>query len=103
MYCEGTKTCTGDDVRYGIIAARKEWVGMSAELWKINEDGSMGEKIGDFDILDTGAGIDRDHDGKGETIRNGLSIDVYCPGYDAAMQWVKENGEYVYMKIRGDE
>lgn len=99
VYCEGQITCTGDKVRYGIIAARREWVGKTATLWKVNEDGTLGDIIGYFDILDTGAGIDRDHDGKGETIKKGLSIDVYCPGYNAAMQWVKDNGEYVYMQI----
>jgi para-nitrobenzyl esterase len=63
------------------------------------KNGKIGEFLGYYEILDTGAGIDTDGDGHGDSIINGQSIDVWQPSIQAARDWIKENGDYVYIKI----
>lgn len=65
----------------------------------MNEDGSMGEFIGYYEFTDTGAGIDTDGDGRGDSIINGESIDVWEPNLEMAYEWVAINGDYVYLKL----
>lgn len=98
-YCQGTKTATGKKVRYGIVAGKKEWLGYTAELNAVNPDGSVGQFIGFFEFQDTGAGMDTDGDGKGDSIINGQSIDVWINSLDAAYRWRDKYGDYVYIKI----
>lgn len=98
-YCEHSKTATGVKTRYGIAAGRKEWIGYTAELNAINPDGSIGEFIGYFEFLDTGAGMDTNGDGKGDSIKNGQSIDVWIDSLPEAYAWRDKYGDYVYMKI----
>ena len=98
-YCEHGKTATGAKTDYGIISGKKEWLGCVAELHRINEDGSIGQLIGFFEFKDTGAGMDSDGDGKGDTIKNGKSVDVWVDCLDEAYMWRDAYGDYVYMKI----
>ena len=98
-YCEHSKTATGVRTRYGIAAGKKEWLGYTCELNAINPDGSVGEFIGYFEFLDTGAGMDTDGDGKGDSIKNGQSIDVWINSLPEAYRWRDKYGDYVYMKI----
>lgn len=98
-YCEHGKTATGAKTRYGIAAGKKEWLGYVAELNAINPDGSVGEFIGYFEFKDTGAGMDSDGDGKGDTIINGQSIDVWINSLPEAYKWRDKYGDYVYIKI----
>ncbi len=98
-YCEHGKTATGAMADYGIIAGKKEWLGYVAELHQINEDGSIGQFIGFFEFKDTGAGMDSDGDGIGDTIKNGKSVDVWVDCLDEAYMWRDVYGDYVYMKI----
>lgn len=98
-YCEHSKTATGVRTRYGIAAGKREWVGYTCELNAINPDGSIGEFIGYFEFLDTGAGMDTDGDGKGDSIINGQSIDVWTNSLSDAYRWRDKYGDYVYMKI----
>ena len=65
----------------------------------MNEDGSVGEFIGFFEFQDTGAGMDSDGDGIGDTIRNGQSIDVWINSLPEAYAWRDRYGDYVYIKI----
>lgn len=92
-------TASGHETRAGIIAGKKSDIGKGAALYQINEDGSIGEFIGYFEFLDTGAGIDTDGDGKGDSIKKGLSVDVWQPSIKDAKEWIKEYGDYVYIKI----
>lgn len=102
-YCEHGVTCTGEKTRYGIVAGKKEWLGYVAEINRMNDDGSVGEFIGYFEFCDTGAGMDSDGDGKGDTIKNGTSIDIWVESLADAYAWVGEYGDYVYIKIiKGD-
>ena len=59
----------------------------------------MGEFLGYYEFIDTGAGIDTDGDGRGDSIINGESIDVWRPDIEMAREWVDLNGDYVYLKL----
>lgn len=98
-YCEKGKTATGKKTRYGIVAGKKEWLGYTLEINAVKEDGSMGELIGLFEFQDTGAGMDTDGDGKGDSIINGQSIDVCVGSLSDAYEWRDTYGDYIYMKI----
>ena len=98
-YIEHGITASGIQTRNGIIAGRKEWLGMAAVLYEVKEDGTLGDFIGYYEFCDTGAGIDTDGDGKGDTIKTGNSVDVWQPSMESARAWVKEHGDYVYMQI----
>lgn len=98
-YCEHGKTSTGAKARYGIAAGKKEWLGYVAELNAINPDGSVGDFIGYFEFRDTGAGMDTDGDGNGDTIINGQSIDIWINSLPEAYKWRDKYGDYVYIKI----
>lgn len=102
-YCEHQGTATLKMPYVGIAAGKKEWMWDVAELNAINEDGSIGEFIGYFEIRDTGAGMDTDGDGKGDSIKNGMSIDVWVDSLADAYEWRDKYGDYVYIKlIKGD-
>ena len=98
-YIEHGITASGIQTRNGIIAGRKEWLGMAAVLYEIKEDGTLGDFIGYYEFCDTGAGIDTDGDGNGDTIESGNSVDVWQPNMESAIAWTKEHGDYVYMQI----
>ena len=98
-YCENGKTATGKQTRYGIVAGKKEWLGYTLEINAIAEDGSVGELVGLFEFQDTGAGMDTDGDGKGDSIKKGQSIDVWVASLRDAYEWRDTYGDYVYMKI----
>lgn len=92
-------TASGQETRDGIIAGRKSDIGKVAALYRCNDDNSIGEFIGYFEFLDTGAGIDTDGDGKGDSIKKGLSVDVWRSSIIEANNWIAEYGDYVYIKI----
>ena len=98
-YCEHKMTASGIMPYYGIVAGKEEWLGYVAEIHMMNEDGSVGQFIGYFEFKDTGAGMDSDGDGKGDTIKNGTSIDVWVDTLEEAYMWVGTYGDYVYIKI----
>lgn len=105
-YIDSGTTASGAQTRYGIMAAKREWMGCVAEVNAINEDGSVGEFIGFFEILDTGYGIET---GVGEsqilkgrtkgTIETGDSVDIYMPTMHQAEEWIDKYGDYVYIKL----
>lgn len=98
-YIEHGTTASGIQTRDGIIAGRKEWLGMAAVLYEVKEDGTLGDFIGYYEFCDTGAGIDTDDDGIGDTIESGNSVDVWRTNMESARSWIKEHGDYVYMQI----
>lgn len=98
-YTDNGTTASGAQTREGVIAGKREWLGKCAVLYHINEDGSIGDLIGIYEFLDTGSGIDTDGDGKGDSIKKGLSVDVWCPSMDAAREWIREHGDYVFIQI----
>ena len=98
-YIDRGTTASGIQTRDGIIAGRRERIGMMAVLYEVKEDGTLGDFIGYYEFCDTGAGIDTDNDGIGDTIRTGNSVDVWQPSMTNARAWIREHGDYVYMQI----
>lgn len=91
---EGSVTASGESVREGIVAGKRSWMGKTAIIYDMNMN-----IIGIFEFKDTGAGIDTDGDGKGDSIKNGKSIDVYRDTYQGCKDWIKMFGDYVYLQI----
>ena len=91
---EGSVTASGEAVREGILAGKREWIGRTAILYDMEMN-----IIGFYEFKDTGAGIDTDGDGKGDSIKNGKSIDVYRDNMNRVNEWISTNGDYVYMQI----
>jgi len=93
---EGSITASGQPVREGIIAGKREWCNKGYIALLYDEDQNF---IGYYEFLDTGAGIDTDGDGIGDSIRNGKSVDVYCGTLERCKEWIGSYGDYVYMQI----
>ena len=99
-------TWTGNQCRNGSwpveglsVAGKEEWLGKAIIMYSVTEDGGIGDFIGYFDFTDTGDGIDLDGDGRGETIRNGTSIDVYRDTLEGCYEWIEMYGDYVYIQV----
>ena len=99
-YCDYGVTKSGEYVREGIIAGKDEWLGRTCNLYRVNEDGSMGELIGSYEFLDTGYGIKtRTANGTEGSLKLGKSVDVWHPSEEAVWEWMDEYGEYVYIEF----
>lgn len=98
-YTDAGTTATGCQTREGIVAGSPEWFGYVAALYEVNEDGGIGDFIGYYEVLDTGAGYDTDGDGKGDSIKRGLSLDVWqsCP--EDVEWWQQRYGDNLYVLI----
>lgn len=92
-------TASGEYTEYGVVAGKREWLGRYVNLYSVDEEGDIGNLIGTFQFLDTGAGIDTDGDGYGDSIINGTSIDVWHPSDSALNEWRNQYGDYVYMEL----
>lgn len=104
---EGAITYSGQRVRPGIIAGKKSWLGSVALLYtyKKTEDGEYvpDEFLGYYEVLDTGAGMDTDGDGKGDSIIKGQSIDIFTETLEDAYAWRDQYGDYLMMYlVNGD-
>lgn len=97
-YLDRGITASGHYTRHGVIAGRKEDLNKVAAIYECDPEGKVGEFIGYYEFLDTGAGIDTDGDGKGDSIKKGLSIDVYRDSMEEVKDWISEYGDYVYVK-----
>lgn len=97
-YLDEGETASGHYTREGIVAGRREDLGRVAAIYRCDTGDQMGEFIGYYEFLDTGAGIDTDGDGKGDSIKKGLSIDVFKPSMEEAKAWISEYGDYVYVQ-----
>lgn len=65
-YCIHGITATQTQTRLGIAAGKPEWFGKTAKVYR-NDNGHMGDLIGEYIIEDTG----------GKAIRNGSVIDIW--------------------------
>ena len=95
-YPPGSITASGCEVREGIIAAKKEWMGALVILYDTDMN-----FIGYFEVLDTGFGIDKDGDGVG-SIQEGKSLDVFRSSLERCHEWTERYGDYCYAKIITD-
>lgn len=98
-YIDSGITASGQETRNGIIAGRRSDFGKVAALYRCDTGNQIGEFIGYYEFLDTGAGIDTDGDGEGDSIIKGLSVDVWKNDMIEAKDWIAEYGDYVYIKI----
>lgn len=76
-YCYGTTRCDGGAVRTGTCAGKPEWYGKVAAIY-LDDNGSPGEFLGYFEILDTGGD---------ERIQEGTVLDIYIPDYNACIEF----------------
>ena len=91
-------TASGKVVKESYIAGKREWIGKTCKLY--DKDKNV---IGTFEFADTGAGIDTDGDGKGDSIKCGKSIDVYRSSLKRCYDWIGQYGDYVYMEVIDDD
>lgn len=99
-YCDTGITTSGQPTRPGIVAGKQEWMGKVAIIYAVDpETGGIGDFLGYYEFLDTGAGIDTDGDGYGDSIINGTSIDIWQPTEQECWDWVNRNGDMVYLQI----
>lgn len=97
-YCEpGKRTATGSSKQEGIVAAKSEWMGSIAAVYKVESDGSIGDFIGYFPIDDTGYGHALVSDQykseilknkKVGTIETGLTLDFRQKSYRECKRWM---------------
>ena len=89
-YCDEGITASGRPTVEGLtMAGPREWMGCAAVLWKVNEDGTIGEYIGIRQFTDTGYGRDGD-------IQRGETVDIYIPNYDECIEWGRRR---IYIQI----
>lgn len=90
-YCCGATRCDGGAVRTGTCAGKPDWYGKVAAIY-LDDNGSPGEFLGYFEILDTG-GDDR--------IRNGTALDIYIPDYDSCIEFGRRKVVVVFIDGEG--
>ena len=95
-YCDYGYTKSGEYVREGIVAGKKDWLGKICYIYEVNKDGTCGDLLGEYEFLDTGYGING-------SLINGTSIDVWFPSKADVYQWMHDHGDYVYIQIADKE
>lgn len=83
---EGAITASGEPVREGACAAKREWIGKTAHVYD-----DQGGLMMSLSITDTGG-----H----ERIRSGNSIDIFVFDIADGYAWIRQNGDYAYVEIR---
>lgn len=86
-YCHGEITADGSRVRKGIAAAKKEWMGLTAILYEVKEDGTIGPLVGFYEIKDTGGDY---------RIKDGTCIDIYMPEEEDCIRYGRQQ---VYIQL----
>lgn len=91
-YCDHGLTASGCMVRRGVCAAREDMIGRCAVIYEMAEDGTMGDFLGYYEILDTGGDY---------RIRNGSVIDIYMPDYDQCMEYGRRKAYVQIVEAEG--
>lgn len=91
-YCYGTTTCTGKPVREGIAAMSKRYLGMTAIVYELDENGEPFDYIGTYEIEDTGGD---------ERIRNGNCIDIFMNSYEDAINFGRKQVVVYLIEAKG--
>ncbi|MDO4801871.1 MAG: hypothetical protein Q4A15_06865 [Prevotellaceae bacterium] len=89
-YGDNARTADGSVPEVGMLAGKREYLGKSAILYEVKEDGTIGDLIGYFEFCDTGG-----HKG----LKNGTRIDVYRDTLSDCYDWIGRYGDYVYLQI----
>lgn len=87
---DNARTADGSVPEVGMLAGKREYLGKSAILYEVKEDGTIGDLIGYFEFCDTGG-----HKG----LKNGTRIDVYRDTLSDCYDWIGRYGDYVYLQI----
>ena len=85
-YCLSGTTASGQTVRDGVCAGKKEWLGKTILVYKRLPDNSVGDLIDIYECLDAGGT---------EAIKTGKVIDVWCEDYSSCkdfMNLIYEDG-----------
>lgn len=105
-YIDYGQTASGYYTRPGVAAAKPEWVGKTLCINKVNEDGSIGEFLGYYEVLDTGygreTGVGESRIFKGRTlgtIETGETVDIWMPTLHQVEEWVDDCGDYIYITV----
>jgi hypothetical protein len=93
----GSTCANGKHPRYGVVAYSHEYIGYTAIIYSVSENGTIGEKIGYFEIYDTGYGR-KESNGKG-TIQNGNCIDVFHETDSDGKEFISKYGNKCYIQI----
>lgn len=89
-YCDSGITASGKPTVEGLtLGGAPEWIGCMAVLYEVDADGSIGDFIGLYEVMDTGWGRD------GDALR-GETVDMFMEDYDACIQWGRRD---VYVQI----
>lgn len=99
-YCEPGKTANGSAETEGVIAGKAEWLNYPCLIYKVGEDGEIGDFIGIFEVADLGYGAPVEYFGEGSserkkgrkagTIETGLTIDFRQSSYANCVKFMKE-------------
>jgi hypothetical protein len=82
---EGALTASQSEVREGIVAGKREWLGCACVIY----DKDM-RLIGFYEVKDTGSA---------DWLNNGTAIDVYRSSLERCEEWIKTYGDYCYIQI----
>ena len=89
-YCDSGITASGKPTVEGLtLGGSPEWIGCMAVLYEVDDDGTIGDFIGLYEVMDTGWGRD------GDALR-GETVDMFMEDYDACIQWGRRD---VYVQI----
>ena len=89
-YCDSGITASGKPTVEGLtLGGAPEWIGCMAVLYEVDDDGTIGDFIGLYEVMDTGWGRD------GDALR-GETVDIFMEDYDACIQWGRRD---VYVQI----
>lgn len=87
-YCCGEICADGTRPIQGLtLAGKREWLGKSAVLYLVDENGEIGDCIGVFEFRDTGGNA---------KLKSGECIDIYMNNYDDCIRWGRRN---IYIQI----
>lgn len=78
-YCVSGTMASGQQTRIGVCAGKKEWLGKRAYIYQRLPDGSIGDYLSDYEILDTGGT---------EGLKNGTVIDVWRPTLEDCQEFM---------------
>ncbi len=89
-YCDSGITASGKPTVEGLtLGGAPEWIGCMVVLYEVDDDGTIGDFIGLYEVMDTGWGRD------GDALR-GETVDIFMEDYDACIQWGRRD---VYVQI----
>ena len=86
-YSYGEVTKDGSMVREGICAGKEEWLGLTAVVYSVDQDGEIGQLLGIYEIKDTGGDY---------RLQDGTCIDIYMPEEAEAIKYGRQE---VYIQL----